>query len=108
MPSFIWLSPPSFERIFGVDQIPMIGQQPLDAVVIATFFVGCECDDQITIRYIAFFAKTEESSNPGRCHGFIVGSATAPEVAFPFKKFERIDRPILPRRLDHIQMGNQQ
>src|SRR6266478_919801 len=86
----------------------MVGDQPLDAVVIATFFISRQSDDQVAVRNKMFLPEPNECGYPYCSQRFVVGGAAAVKKAKFFQQFERIDGPVLPQRLDNIQMRDQQ
>src|SRR5437762_2456785 len=96
------------QRKFRIDQIAMILDNPVDAIVVAGFFIGRECDDQVAIGHVAFLLKANERRDPYGSHGLVVGTAAAVEVTVFFGELERIQRPILTQRLNNVEMREEQ
>src|SRR3984957_95592 len=82
------------QDVFGVDQIAMVAQQPVDAVVVSAFLVGGKRQDQVAIRFIAFFLEAQHHGHQYRVAVFHVGGAAAVEIAIFFQKPEGIDGPV--------------
>ena len=69
----------------GVDQVALVLEQPLDAVVRATaLFVGRERDDDVAIGLEAFALVANQVGDPDRRLRFVVADAAAVEVAVFF------------------------
>ena len=49
------------QHVFGVDQIAMIFQQPVDAVRLSAFFVGGEREDDVAVKGVPFLPEVEIS-----------------------------------------------
>src|SRR5260370_41666510 len=84
------------ERKLGIYEIPMLLQQPVDAVVgTAAFLVGGKCQDQIAVSPVTFALESQQGGDPDGGLRFVVRGAAAIEVAVLFKKYEGVDTPIL-------------
>ena len=86
----------------------MIFENPVDAVVVAGFFIGRQRDDQVAIGHIAFLSKANERRDPHSSHSLVVGTAAAVEVTVFFGELEGIQGPVLTQRFNHVEMREQQ
>src|SRR5438876_8336945 len=86
----------------------MILEKPVHSVVIAGFFVGCQREYQVTIGFVVLPPQTNKGRDPYCGHCFIVRSSPPVEITIFFGEFERIDRPILPRRFHDVEMSEEQ
>ena len=92
-----------------VDQVTMIREQPLDAVVIhPSFLAGREGDDQIAVRPIAFLLEPCERGDQNGGSILDILRATAVEESILFGEREGIERPILAARFDDVEVREKQ
>ena len=103
------LAPAAFvETEVGVNQIAVIFDEPIDAVVrAAAFFIGGDGDNDVAVGLEAFAFVADEIRHPDGGLGFVVGCAAAVEVAVAFGKDERIEAPVFPFGFDDVAMGEQ-
>ncbi len=99
---------PLVDRQLGVDQRPMLLEEPDHAVVPATFFVRRQRHDEIAVGHEALPPVADQIRHERRGHCLVVGGAAAVEVAVPLEQLEGIDRPVFPIRLDDVEMSQQQ
>ena len=97
------------ERVFGVDPIAMIFDEPVDAAVgAAAFFVGGEGDDDVAIGLEAFLFVLNQVGDPDGGLGFVVAGAAAVEVAVFFGEHEGIDGPVFALGFDDVGVGEEE
>src|SRR5207245_1645501 len=94
----------------SVKQIAMVGQQPLNSVRRAAFFVGRESENQIPLRNPAFALQANETGHKKSIAVFYVAGAAAVEIAVHFVELEgiKVGGPILFERLHDVEMGDEQ
>ncbi len=87
----------------------MVLQQPINAVVRSTaFLIGCERDDDVTVGFEALSFVPNQVGNPDRGLCFVVGRASAVEVAVLLHEYEGIHAPAFALGFDHIDVSQQQ
>ena len=91
----------------GVDQRAPVREQPADAIVVAPFFVSRQGDDEIARGDETLLPHENEVRDPDGGHGLVVRGAAAVVEAVALEKRERIERPILGVRVDHIEVREQ-
>ena len=99
------------QGIFRIDQVPMVLQQPVDAVLVAVeLFVRRERQHQIPRRDPTFLLRADEVRDRDRGGSLHVLGAAPVEVSVALDELERIEigRPVLFRRLDHVQVPENQ
>ena len=98
------------EREFGIDQVAVVLEQPLDAEAIAVedFLVGLERDDDVAIGLVALVPVANEIGDKGSRHIFVVRAAARIEVAVVLGELERFDRPVVADSRNDIEMRNQE
>ena len=96
------------DHVGRVDQRAPVGQQPLDAVVVAAFLVGGEGQDDVAVERHLLALEADHGLREDRRHVLDVARAPPVEVAVLLGQRERVERPVLAPRLDHVQVGQQQ
>ena len=97
------------QGVFGLNQFALILQQPVDAVVRpAAFFIRCQRDDQVAIRPKAFSLVADQVRDPDGRLRLVVGRSPPVEKAVFFNELEWIRAPVLPLRLNDIDVSQQQ
>src|SRR5579862_3950861 len=96
------------EDVFGVDQIAMIAEQPVDAIGIAALFVGGKRDDDVAIRAIVFLGEANQRGDVDRVAVLHVLRAAAVGVAVFFDELEGIGGPIEAWGFDDVEMADHQ
>src|SRR6185295_7859268 len=61
--AFLELATVEVDAVLGVDQVAVILQQPVDAIVVAALFVGGEGENQVAIGSEIFFFQAHETGN---------------------------------------------
>ena len=94
----------------GVDQVAMVIEQPVRAVVrrIGQLLVGGERQDDVAVGLEAFLGILDQVGDEDRRHRLVVDRAAAAEIAVDLLQLERIEIPVLALGLDHVDMGDQQ
>ena len=92
----------------GIDQIAMVLHQPVDAVELTAFLVGGQRENQIALGREVLFFQANQVGQELRGHALVVARAASVEPAVMLQKREGIDRPILPLRLDDVEVSEQQ
>ena len=95
------------ETVLSVDQVAVILQEPRDAVRVASFFVGRQGDNQVSIRREAFPFEPDEIGDQQCVARFDIVRAASIKISVPLDELEGIKRPILRPRFNHIEMGQQ-
>jgi hypothetical protein len=87
----------------------MFLEQPLDAVIIAAFFVGGEGQNQIAGRLPPFLLQPDKVGHQNGVAVFDVAGAAAIKVAVQFRELEwiKIGRPILFEGLHYVEMSEE-
>src|SRR5262249_15600504 len=93
---------------FGVNEIPVIFHEPVDAIEITALFVRCQGENEIAIRRETFLFQTNQVRNKLRRHRLVVARAAAVEEAILLQKRERIEGPVLALGLDDVKVCEQQ
>src|SRR5712671_1331739 len=95
---------------FGIDQIAMVLEQPLDPqrVTVKDFLVGLERQDDVAIGPVAFLLVANEIGDKGRRHVFVVARAAGIEIAVLLRQLERLARPVLAAGRHDVEMRHQQ
>src|SRR5580693_3410665 len=90
------LAPSAFvQRELGIDEIAMVLDQPIDAVVrTAALFVRGECDDDIAIRLVAFAFVADQVGRPRGHLRLVIGGAAAIVKSVFFGENEWIQAPV--------------
>ena len=88
----------------GVNQIAVLGEQPLDAVRRAAFLVGREREDHVAIGTVAFLDELDDVGRHDRGAVLHVLGAAAVEEAVALEQRERVHRPVLAPRLDDVEV----
>ena len=96
------------QPVLGVDQLTVVGDEPLHAVEVASLLVGGQGDDDVAVGLEALLLEADQVGDPYRGHRLVVGGATAVVVAVLLEERERVDRPVLLACLDHVEVGEQQ
>jgi len=96
------------DRELGVDEIPVLADQPLGAVELTALLVCGEREDQIAFRLEPFPLQANQVGDELRGHGLVVARAAAVEPSVLLAEDERIERPVLALRIDDIEMRKQQ
>src|ERR1700674_372633 len=70
------------QREFGIDQVAMVLEQPLDAEAIAVqnFLVGLERNDDIAVWLVALLLVANKIVDKGRRHVLVVAAAAGIEI----------------------------
>ena len=104
------LAPSAFVQAeLGVDQLALVLQQPLDAVVRpAAFLVRRERDDDVAIGLEAFALVANQVRDPDRRLRLVVAGAAAVEVAVLLGERERIHAPVFALRFHDVGVREQQ
>ncbi len=92
----------------GVDQVAVVLDEPLDAVVLAALFVGRQRENQIALRLIALLLQAQKGRHQRGVAILHVLCAASVEVAVLFAENERVERPVGRLRFDHIEMPDEQ
>src|SRR5450631_810377 len=68
---------------FGIDQVAMVLEQPLDpeTVAVENFLIGLERDDDIAFGLVTFLLVTNEIGDKGRRHVFVIAAAARIVIA---------------------------
>ena len=86
LPSTFFAPAAFVQRKVGIDQVAVIFDQPVDAVVrAAAFFVGGERDDDVAVRLEAFAFVSDQIGDPDGGLRFVVAGAAAVEDSRPFR-----------------------
>ena len=95
------------EREFGIDQITMTGEKPIDAqfVGIKDFFVSFQGDDDVSIGLKPLVLVPDKVGDKGCSHELVVGCSPAIEITVLLHKLERISRPVLPFGWNNVEMS---
>ena len=96
------------EHEFGVDELAMVLQQPVDAVRAAALLVRGEREDDVAIGAEAFLLHADEGRHHDGVAVLHILRAAPVEVAVLFDELERIGRPVLAPRLHHVEVPDQQ
>ena len=111
MPLRDWKSPLSvLMRVFGIDQIASMLQQPLHAVLeVRSFLVRRERQDNVAPRCPALALPADEIRGEDGGTILDVLRPAAVEIAVAFRQSEWIEArgPVLGTRLDDIEMGQE-
>jgi len=94
---------------FSVDQIAVVLQQPLNpqGITVEDFLIGLQRNDNVSIRLVALLHVADQVRNKGRRHELVIGRAASIEITVLLDQLERINRPVLASRLNHIEMREQ-
>ena len=80
----------------GVDELAVILDQPLDAVVVAALLIGGQRENDVALGHEVLLLHAQQVGDEDRGHRLVVGGAAAVEVAVLFDELERIEigRPV--------------
>ena len=98
------------QREFGVDQVAVVFQQPLNAerVGVQNLLVGLQRQDDVAIGLVAFLLVADHVGDEGRRHELVVAAAARVIIAVLLDQLERIERPVLAPGRHHVEMRQQQ
>ncbi len=98
------------DRELGVDQVAVVLQEPMHAVVrrIRQLLIGRERQDDVAVRLEAFVDVADHVGHEDRRHRLVVDGAAAAEIAVDLLQLERVEIPVLALGLDHVEMRKQQ
>ena len=97
------------QRVLGIDQLAIVFQQPIHAVVrAAAFFVGSQRHDQVAIGPEAFAAVANQVGDPDGRLRLVVHGAAPVEVAILLEQRKRIHGPVRAQGLHDVDVGQQQ
>ncbi len=105
------LQPPAaalVERERGINERSVIGDQPSHAVRDPGLLVGSQRHDHVAFRRPVLLLIPNEVRNPDGGHGLVVARSAAIEVAVLLGQDKGIERPVLPLRLDNVEMREQE
>ena len=97
------------EDEFGVDQVAVVLDQPVDAVRLAALFIGGEREDDVAVRTEAFALQAEEGLDQdgvGLLH--VLGAAAVEVAVFLGDELEGIGGPVVAARFDDVEMADEQ
>ena len=93
----------------GVDEIAMVGDQPRDAVVAtAAFLAGSECENERSLGHDVLALETQQRFGDRRRAALDVARAAAVEESVALRELVRIDRPVGAKRLDDIEVCDEE
>src|SRR5262249_8922525 len=97
------------QRKFSVDQVAVAFQQPLNpqGITVENLLVSLQRNDDVSIRLVPLLHVADQVRNKGRRHELVVGCAASVEIAVLLDQLERVNRPVLSSRLNHIKMREQ-
>jgi hypothetical protein len=89
---------------FGVDEVSMVIEQIVCAVVrgIRKLFIRRERQNDVTIGLEALLGIFDEVGDEDRRHRLVVDRTTGAEKSVDLLQLERIERPVLAPRFDHV------
>jgi len=88
----------------------VVVDEPPDAkrIGVADLLVRLQRHDDVAVGSITLLFISDEVRDERRRHEFVVGGAAAVVVAVFLGQFERVERPVGKKRLDHVEMSKQQ
>ena len=96
------------EHIFGIDEVAMVLDQPVDAIRFAAFLIGGEREDDVAIGLKAFAVQAEEGLDQdgvGLLH--VLGAAAVVVAVFGYE-LEGVGGPVAAACFDDIEMADEQ
>ena len=96
------------EHELSINKLPMIVDQPIDSIRGAAFFVGRECQDDVTIRHISFLLEPDQRGHHDGIAIFHVLRTAAVVVTIFLHKLKRISSPIFAPCFDHVEVADEQ
>src|SRR5947209_190560 len=94
----------------GVQEVAVVRDEPGRAVEVAALLVRRQRDDDVAVWAEALLLVAYEVGDEDRGHRLVVNRAAPVEVAVALRELERIEvgRPVLPLRLDHVEVRQQE
>src|SRR6185369_209277 len=90
----------AIDRVFGVDEVAPMLDQPFDPVIVAALLVGGKREDQVAIGPVILLFKADEVGQQQRIVRLHIGRAASIEPAIGFPELKRIERPIFAAGID--------
>ena len=92
----------------GVDEVPAIAEQPRNAVGVAAFLVLGQGDDDVAVGREPFLFEPDECRDQGSGLVLYVGRSAAVEVAVTLEEREGVERPVLAKGLDDVEVADEE
>ena len=105
--SCLWILRPAafIQGQFRVDQVAVVFEQPVDAVVrAAAFFISSERDDDVAVGLESFLLILDKVGDPHRGLGFIVAGAAPVKKAILLDELKWIRAPVFALGFDNVDM----
>ena len=96
------------DAVGGVDPVAVSFQEPVDAVVVAAFFVGGEGEDQVAVGSEIFFFQADEIGDQDGVAFFHVLGAAAVEVAVFFDELKGVGGPVGAEGFHDIEVADEE
>jgi len=98
------------ERELRIDEVPMIRDEPADAVAagVAALLVRLEDQYEIPVGFVVFFPVADQVGDECGRHVLVIGRAPAVKITVSFHQLEWICCPVLALRFDYIDVSHQQ
>ena len=90
----------------GIDQVAMIANQPLDAIIWASLFIRGQGQNEVPRGAKAFFFEAKEIGYKDGVVVLHILCAASVEIAILFAKYKWIEGPVGAQRFDDIKMAD--
>ena len=96
------------DHIGCIHQVAMLAHQPVSAVELAAFFVGCEREDQVALRLISLAMQTQKRRHQRGVGVLHVLRAAAVEITVLLNELKRIGGPIGAQGLHYVYVAEEE
>jgi hypothetical protein len=86
----------------------VIGEEPVDTIRFAAFFVRGEREDDVAVRLVIFLLQANQRGDQDGIAALHVLGTAAVEVAILLGELKGVYRPVFTARFDHVQVAHEQ